>query len=123
MKTLTTRLAPPNSLILILDPRGAEIPATMNGRLISSTETCIAVGCKAEDDGETELTLGDTQAVNPGYVPVFEKRISTPTGKLTVQTVHGVTLLETQVPSRSVAVQVWVNDAQEPDRVTIGVTS
>jgi len=121
MKTVTARLAPPNSLILILDPQGAEIPATTKGELISSTETCIAVGCMSEDDGETELTLGEAKAVDPGYAPTLEKRISTPTRKLTVQSVHGVTLLETHVPSQSAAVQVWVNDAHEPDKVVIGV--
>lgn len=121
MKTVTVRLAPPNSLILILDPQGAEIPATMSGGLISSTDTCIAVGCMSEDDGETELTLGEAKAVDPGYASALEKRISTPSRKLSVKSVLGVTLLETQVSSPSVMVQVWVNDAREPDKVMIGV--
>jgi hypothetical protein len=116
----STTVAPPNSVVLVSDPSGGEIPETI-GSLFASTTSYIAIGCKAEDDGETELTLGQTDEVGQRDVPAFQGRLETPSRKVVVRTVLGKTLLEAAVPGASTLVQVWVNDAEEPDRVVIGV--
>ena len=120
MKT-SMRLVPPNSTVLVEDSSGGEIPASMNQSLITATDSCMAVGCMAEDDGETEITLGNCSSVDTGKQPQFEGLLRTPNRKLAVRTVHGVTLLEMPVPTTETRLRVWVNDPSEPDRIAVGV--
>jgi hypothetical protein len=42
------------------------IPESMGGALIASTGSCAAIGCQSDVDGETEITLGPTQEIDPG---------------------------------------------------------
>ena len=117
----STKVAPPNSLVLISDPKGGEIPATMKGATIAATASCIAVGCQSDADGVTEFTLGTMHEVDPGDHPVFEGKLSTPNHKVAVRSVTGEIILEASVPQRQTTVRVWVNDPREPDRVIVGV--
>ena len=118
----STRIAPPNSLVLVMDSRGGEIPACMNESLISATDSCIGVACRAEDDGETEICLGVSSIVDPGERPVFEGRIGTPSRRIAVRTVLGTTLLEVAVSAAATSVRIWANDSTEPDRVIVGIS-
>jgi hypothetical protein len=115
------RIAPPNSLVLVMDPCGGDIPASINQSLISATGSCIVVGCRAEDDGETEIRLGLSSSVDPGEKPVFEGRLETVSRKIAVKTVHGATLLEMAVAAATTDIRIWANDAAEPDRIIVGV--
>lgn len=119
--TTSTRIAPPNSVVLVEDSSGGEIPTSMKQSLIAATDSCIAVGCRAEDDGETEITLGPCDKVDTGERPAFEWSLQTPNRKLVVRTVHGVTLLEMPVPATETRLRVWVNDPSEPDRIAVGI--
>lgn len=121
MKTMSVAVSPPYSLVLLLDPSIATIPQTMADNLIVATDSCIAIGCTAEDDGSTEVTLGPAQAVDPGYSPAFEGAIQTPSGVLEIQSVLGETILQTQVQDQETQVVVWVNDQKEPDKIVIGL--
>lgn len=115
------RLAPPHSVVLIEDSIGGEIPTSMKRSLIVATDSCIAVGCRAEDDGETEIELGQCSSVDTGAQPEFEGLLSTPSRKLVVRTVQGVTLLEMPVQSAETKLRIWVNDPSEPDRIAVGI--
>jgi hypothetical protein len=115
------RVRPRNSLVLVSDAKGGEIPPSMSGSLIASTKSCIAVGCLMEDDGETELVLGPMDGVNPGEPAVFDGRLATPTRKVTIRSVLGEILLEQLVPHTSTRVRIWASDSSEPDRVIVGV--
>jgi hypothetical protein len=117
----SVKVAPPNSLVLISDAHGGEIPEAMAGSLISSTTSCIAVGCQSDVDGETEFTLGASQQVDPGSQPAFQGRLRTPNGKITVRSVLGKTILEASVPRHETMVRIWVNDSKEPDSVIVGI--
>jgi len=117
----SAKVAPPNSLVLISDSSGAEIPETMAGSLIASTNSCIAVGCQSDVDGETEFTLGTTREVDPGDKPVFQGMLKTPNRRVAVRSVLGHTILETPVTQEQTTVRVWVNDPKEPDRVIVGI--
>lgn len=117
----STRLAPPNSLILVEDSNGGEIPDSMNQSLIAATDSCIAVGCRAEDDGETEIVLGDCSDVDTGEQPFFDGVLRTPSRKLVVRTVLGVTLLEMPVSKTETRLKIWANDPAEPDRIAVGI--
>ena len=117
----STKVAPPHSLILIVDPSGGEIPPTMLGSLIASTDSCIAVACRSEVDGDTEFTLGETGYVSPAGEPAFQGGLKTPNRKVTLRTVTGQTILETPVLQQETMVRVWTNDSSEPDQVVVGI--
>jgi hypothetical protein len=120
--TTSTRVAPPHSLVLVGDSNDLDIPDAMQGSLISSTESCIAIGCRSEIDGETELTLGASREVDPGRHPDFEGVLTTPSRRIAVRSVLGQAILEAPVPGKMTKVRVWVNDTGEPDEVIIGIT-
>jgi hypothetical protein len=117
----SAKVAPLHSLILIVDPSGGEIPATMSGSLIASTDSCIAVGCRSDVDGDTEFTLGETGDVSPGSEPAFQGRLKTPNRRVTLRTVTGQTILETPLLQQETMVRVWTNDPSEPDQVVVGI--
>lgn len=117
----STKAAPANSLILIADLDGGEIPASMSGSSVASTDSCIAVGCRSDVDGDTEFTLGQIPDVDPGHPPVFQGQLRTPNLKVVFRTVAGQTILETPVARRETTVRVWTNDPSEPDQVIVGV--
>ena len=117
----STRIAPPNSLVLVSDPGGGDIPGSMNQSLIAATDSCIAIGCRAEDDGETEIDLGLSNCVNTGDEPAFEGTLKTPNRKIAVRDVLGVVLLEMAVPAAETIVRIWVNDSKEPDKIIVGI--
>lgn len=119
--TTSKRIAPPNSVLLIEDSNGGELPTSMNQSLIAATASCIAVGCRAEDDGETGISLGPCNEVDTGERPAFEGSLQTPNRKVVVRTVHGVTVLEMLVPSTETTLRVWVNDLREPDQIAVGI--
>lgn len=50
MAIVTVKVAPPNSVVLVSDVNGGEIPKTMGGSLVSATNTCVAVGCLSEGE-------------------------------------------------------------------------
>src|SRR2546421_3089393 len=82
----SVKLAPPNSIILVMDPNAHELPKSVSGALVSATPTAVAIGCRAEIDGETEVRLGPDREVNPGTAPAFAGRLETPTGVVSVRT-------------------------------------
>src|SRR5262245_32223613 len=118
--TNSTRVAPPCALILVADPSNSEVPSKMSGALIASTDSCIAVGCRSDADGDTEFTLGAAREVDPGYQPHFQGKLKTPSQRIALRSVLGQTILEEVVPSPETYVRVWINDPNEPDRVIVG---
>lgn len=114
---------PPNSLILIEDSQGGEIPSTMSGQLIANTSSCIAVGCLSEFDGETEIVLGEAGKIAPPAQLVFDGMIPARSKNVTVRTVLGELIAEQAVHSLNVRVFIWVNDSNEPDKIWIGLAS
>lgn len=115
----TIRIAPPHSLILIEDSLSGQIPDSMNQSLVSATESCIAVGCRAEDDGETEIYLGHHLNSNIGVQLVFDGVLQTSSRKLAVRTVLGTTLLEMDVLETYTRLIILTNSPTEPDHIAI----
>jgi hypothetical protein len=124
MTHLTARLAPPNSLLLVLDARTGELPLpnTLGGAPIASTSSALAIGTLMELDGETEVHLTDTPEIleQVDLAKRWEGRIATD-GVLGVLTVHNEVLIELNV-GKSVRVQVWTNDPTEPDVIWVLAT-
>lgn len=118
---VSAKIAPPNSLLLVAGTGGGEIPESFGGAMIASTSTCIAIGCRSEADGETEVILGRAEEIDPGDNPCFEDFLETPTRRILIRTVLGDTLLEAPVPDVRTGLRIWLNDNAEPDRIMIGI--
>ena len=121
METVSALIFAPYSLVFLLDPKSGTIPQSMDGLLIASTESCVAIGCRAEVDGSTKVTIGDIDLVNPGYEPAFDGEIETPSKALEIQSVLGTKLLNALVQGERTRVAIWVNDSREPDEIIVGI--
>jgi hypothetical protein len=114
-------IAPPNSLILVVGATKVDIPASFDGALIVATDTCVAIGCKAEDDGPSRFAL---KTIGFGHLdrnPAFVGWLKTPNGTVALETVFGERLAEHPAPSPSARITIWVNDDTEPDEILVGV--
>jgi hypothetical protein len=118
--TSSIKIAPPYSLIFIADSGRGEIPERMD-RPVTSTDSCIVVGCLAAVDGETEFTLGETRDVDRGDPPVFHGLLKTPNCRIVLHTAEDETILQATVPRRETVVRIWVNHPSQPDRVIVGL--
>jgi hypothetical protein len=116
-----SRIAIPNALLLISDVGGGRPPDVMQGALIASTPSCIAVGCMSDSNGETEITLGPTLELRQREHPAFEGELETPNRAVVVWTVLRDTILQAAVPQPRTRVCIWVNHPSEPDKVIIGL--
>ena len=72
-------------------------------------------------DGETEVSLGDAAAVNPGQAAAFDGNLETPTRAVIVSTSEAETVLRMTVTSPVTRVRIWVNRPVEPDNVIVGL--
>ncbi len=117
----SAKTAPPYSLVLISDSNGGDIPAVMGNSLVVSTDSCIAIGCRVDADGDTLFILGDTREVDPGSGPIFHGNLKTPGHRVAIKSVIGQTILETSVPQQETIVRIWVNDLREPDQIIVGI--
>jgi hypothetical protein len=115
------KVRPVNSLLFISDSDGGEGPEWVRGEQILATSSCISVACYPEQDGPTEITLGGTGEVDPGWHPVFAGELETPSRTVIVSTVDHDTILESTVPKERTHVTIWVSHPRWPDRVVIGL--
>ena len=112
---------PPNSLLFISDMGGGEAPVPIRGVRLLSTSSCVSVGCYPEQDGPTEVVLGDAPEVDPGYAPAFDAALETPDRTVVVSTVERESLLEAPVADSRTRIRVWLNHARWPDKVIVGI--
>jgi hypothetical protein len=124
----SARLAPPNSIVVVEDISGGEVPDLVRGSCIAATATCITIGTLCEIDGETEFRLGARRELDPGSPPIFRGRLETPSRKLAIRSVPmtvgsrlGDVVLEMPVPQTETTISIWVNRPDEPDQIIVGV--
>lgn len=119
---VSIKVAPPNCMVFISDRDIGDVPEITREAWIWSTSSCIAVGCLSFMDGETEITLGDIDEVDPGGAPALDRQLETPFRTVVISTSEGDTLLSVQVANSATHVRIWTNRASEPDKVIVGVT-
>jgi hypothetical protein len=116
------RVAPPSSVILVMDQTTAEVPESMNRRIVSATGSCIAVGTLSQADGDTFVSLSDEVPRGlPNQPPAFDGVVSTPTRTLSVCSVEHQRYLVLGVSATSTRVRIWVNHPAEPNEIWIVV--
>lgn len=116
-----TVIRPINSLIFISDLNGARAPEWEKDRLILYNENCISVGCYPEQDGATELVLGDDRDVRCKGAPDFAGKLRTPSGVLLVSDVLQDPIFQMEVGRPSVTISIWLSHQKWPEKVVIGV--
>ena len=113
-------IAPPNSMFVVSGLKGVEIPDPSDA-LIWSTPSCVIVRCLTFCDGETKVTLGSADEVNPGALPACDVTLKTPDREVIVWTVEDETIFRVDVPDAETRVRIWVNHPTEPDKVIVGL--
>lgn len=111
-----------NGLIFIEDIAGGEPPYPVTDAKVQFTASCISVACLHEVDGEAELVLGPSDAIDPGYTVAFNGDLDTPSKELMISTVAGEVLLRTEVPTIRTRVQIWRSHPDWPEQVIVGWT-
>ena len=112
-------VSPPNSLLLIMDPSFGVVPESMEGGLIQSTSTCVAIGTLSEFDGETKVVLTNSRPADPNLFLVFDGQVATPNLLLSVCTVDHDQTIATVVSSNCTNIEVWVNHSEEPNLIVV----
>ena len=115
-------VAPSHSLLLVMDESIGVVPDTMGGAVVAATPSCVAIGTRSEQDGETTVTISDDSGSVSGVL-VFDGNVASPNYQVVVCTVLGVVLLRLDTAGPVARVRVWVNDDVEPDVVEVVVTS
>jgi hypothetical protein len=118
-----TKIAPRNSLLFIAGaPDEGESPEVTGIGLVWSTPSCVAIGTRMEDDGETSVMLSDeahADSADLGLRRVFDGSIHTPKKEIWVSTVTGEGVLSLPVPMITSRIEIWANDITEPDKLLI----
>lgn len=111
---------PPYSVVVVGD-RNATVPSAMAGRVVSATDTCLAVSTRSEVDGPTRIRLIDaTDAVVdlPRNV-AFQGELRVNSHELTIASVDGEVYLRGEVDDTSVGVNIFVDDDAEPADISV----
>lgn len=113
-------VAPPNSVILVMDQTVGEVPVSMHQGSVAATASCVAVGTRSEADGNTRITLSDESPPRMSKdPPVFDGVLPIPSKRLSVCSVLDNELLVLDVPTTSMRVRIWINDPVEPSELWI----
>jgi hypothetical protein len=116
----TINIAPPNSIIFVMDRRNKDTPILTEG-LIVANPSCVVIGTYPEPDGETTIILTDeaTRDVGAPDSLAFTGSIRVPSRDLSVSTAYHDVLLSMPTSSEEVRLRVWVNHPECPDRIII----
>lgn len=105
-----------------MDHLSGQLPESISGQLVSSTGSCVAIGTRSEQDGETHVVLSDDfESLEISECKlVFDDEIKVPSGQLSVvdvmnRIVIGISVLNTS----NLHLRIWVNDLNEPDEIII----
>jgi hypothetical protein len=117
-------VAPPNSLIVVMDRTRPEIPATMAGKPIASTSSCVAVSTLSELDGATRVILTDehcAEYLGEKVRSVFRGTLETPSRTLSICTILDQVLLEITTLSTLTNIEILSNKEREPTLIVVAV--
>ena len=120
--TIETKIAPKNSLLLVMDKDSGEIPKSMGDKIFAATPSCIAIGTLCEIDGQTLVVLTDEDVPihqSSGMFKVYDGKLETPNKEVHLCTVHLDVLLKLPVKNVVCNIVILVNSESEPDKIFI----
>lgn len=116
----TRTINPFHPFVVISDVGRGILPEFVEGKLVLSTDTAVSVGCRANVEGDTTISLRSAAEVAPREGLVFDGVLKTPMRKLVVSTVEDDEVLGVDVSSRETRVRIWANGLRFPDEIVIG---
>ena len=116
-------MAPVNSQFVIVDPKmkGIEVPEYQESVPYVATSSCILFYSYPEPDGETEISLGYAEEVDPGNAPVFDGHLLTPNKILAIETVYGDTVLQIPTSNERTKLRIWSDAIKWPTKIWVGI--
>lgn len=113
---------PVNSILFIEDRPTANIPAVDPPTAPAwATPDCIIVKAYPEQDGPTEILLGDLTEVDPGRPPDFTSVLKTPGRRVLVRDVLDEVVVTMPASRELTRISIWLSHPEWPDRVIIGL--
>jgi hypothetical protein len=114
-------VAPPNSIIFVMDARNEDTPLLTDG-LIATSPTCVIIGTYPEPDGKTTIILTDdpSKEIGPADMLAFDGTIEVAGSDLSVVTAYDDLLLSMPTKMENVRLRVWVDHPECPSRIVIG---
>ena len=118
---LNAMLCPPNAILFVFDPtnKDVQIPPYINGELTASTASCVSIGTQADVDGDTAISLSLGGAAPAGLQKVFCDVIVVPNGKVAVVTSQFQRVLELEISTGVVEVNIWVDELHNPSNIAV----
>jgi hypothetical protein len=119
----TTKIAPPNSQVVIVDPKAkhVDVPQWQELAPFIATSSCILVLCYPEVEGETEIALGNAREVDPGSTPIFDGLLLTPSRILAIETVEGEPIFEMPTADVQTKLRIWSDAIKWPTKIMVGI--
>ena len=120
MSSLITSI--PNAILFVLDPNNEDVnvPSYIDGELIAATETCVSIGTQTEIDGETQVSLIFDREEGDSIL-IFSGSIIVPTGTIAIVNSYFHRLLIENVQTKTVDINIYVNDSSYPSEVIVQV--
>jgi hypothetical protein len=116
---MSVQLEPPNSVLLIVGREDFTPPRTFGGQVCAATSDCIAVGVLSVADGPTSASFAleneRADLLGLGKFPLESE------GLVSLRDAHRREYLTVGVVPGTVEVEVFGNDAFEPDEVVFVV--
>lgn len=98
-----------NSLVFILDEKQSVSPHVDGVGAYWKTDSCVAVGCLPDSDGETEIVLTTDDAAPEGLKFLAAVRLETPSARIAIELVPRRRIAEVEVPSTSTTLEIWTD--------------
>jgi hypothetical protein len=119
MLPVSTVVAPPSSVLLLVGREDFTLPSSFAGGTCAATHDCLAVGVRTAADGPTQVTLSPA----PGSAGLADRGSLTheSEGLMSLRDVWGREYDAIGVEPGTVQVTVWGNDPREPDQVELQV--
>ncbi len=116
----SARVYAPHLVLLIMDPDCGEVPETMVGCLVSVTASCIAIGTISQPDEFVLVEiLDEAQTCHAQLQRVGSWQVNIENKRLAVCSVLMEQLLVVDINSNCPEVELWANDASDPDHIAI----
>ena len=114
-------VSPVNSLLFMTDANGGTPPEPVWGAKIQSTPSCISFACFPEQDGPTEIAIGQNGDLEPEKLLVFDGELDTPSRVIILETAVHERVLAVDVAHRKTKVRIWYSHPKWPEKIVIGV--
>lgn len=120
MQTLSMKVEVQYAILILGDPESL-VPELARGALVASNEWCVVVGCMPDVDGETEIVVGDMDAMASIDPVVFDGVVALPTRRFTICTAENNELFGYPGAIDKLEMRVRADHPMCPSRVVVGL--